>query len=497
MEGFVFFKKVFSSPYSFLLENNTVRQTIFKNTFWLSTAEGISRLLKIALIIYVARILGAVEYGKFTFALAFVSIFAVFSDFGLTWTTTREFSQEEKKEKEFSSILSLKIILSLATLILIIGSSLFITSDLIIQKIVWILGIYVVIDSFNGIIWAALRARQKMEYEAWGKIIRGIILICIGFFILFKFPSIQGLSYSYLIASCVAFIFIIFIFHFKIFRLNIKWEKNIWKRFLGLSWPLAFISVFTLIYTNIDSVMMGYWGQITQTGWYNAAYRIISATLIPMSLISISFFPALNKAFKKSKDELQDIWNHQIKLITILIIPLMVGGIFLASKIINFIYGSAYGPSILAFQILILVSVFIFLSEPYYRLLIVFKKEKIIFCITLLGAIINIILNIILIPRYSLYGAAIATVITYFILFLLFVRLTNKFSMISLFNSEILKTWILSIFSSLMMFFVISYTFVYKFNILLIILIGIGIYFFTFVILKYFLKIILSKKICH
>jgi len=88
-------KNVISNPAGFLLHNLGEKQTIAKNTFWLGVAEGITRFLKLFLIIYVARILGATEYGKFTFALAFVSLFAIFSDFGISTITTREIARDK------------------------------------------------------------------------------------------------------------------------------------------------------------------------------------------------------------------------------------------------------------------------------------------------------------------------------------------------------------------------------------------------------------------
>ena len=95
-------------PIKFLFKNLGVRQSIFKNTFWLALEEVISKLLKLILIIYVARILGVTNYGKFIFALAFVSLFVIFSDFSLSIITTREVSRG--KEKEYPAILSLKIL---------------------------------------------------------------------------------------------------------------------------------------------------------------------------------------------------------------------------------------------------------------------------------------------------------------------------------------------------------------------------------------------------
>ena len=66
---------------SLLFENKGLKQTIFKNTFWLALAEAITNFSKLFLIVYVARIFGVTEYGKFTFALSFVSLFSILSDF--------------------------------------------------------------------------------------------------------------------------------------------------------------------------------------------------------------------------------------------------------------------------------------------------------------------------------------------------------------------------------------------------------------------------------
>jgi O-antigen/teichoic acid export membrane protein len=477
-------RNFFSNPQDFFLKNSGIKQTIAKNTLWLMAAEGITRFLKLILIIYVARILGATEYGKFSFALAFVSLFVIFSDFGLSRITTREFAREKEKEKEFSSIFSLKIFLSLGTLLLILISSFFITPDPIIQKVIWILGIYILISSFSEIVYAFLRARQRMEYESLAKILEALVLTSAGFFVILNFPSVENLSYSYLFASLTALIFILIFFHFKVFSLKISFEKSIWKKFLSLSWPLGFVVIFASIYNSIDSVMMGYLGQIAETGWYNAAYKIVRVTSIPAALISISFYPALSKFFKESKEKLQRVWDQQTEIMLLFAIPLMVGGIVLAPKIINFIYDPSFAPSIFALQILILMIGIIYLIGPLSQVLIVSNQQKKNFWIAFSGAVINIILNLILIPKYSLYGAAIATVITFVLMFILYFIFTVQFTSIQPLNSKIFLTLLGTILATIPMYFVISQPKIYNLNILISILIGTGIYLICFLVYK-------------
>ncbi len=473
---------------TFLFNNLNTKQTIFKNTFWMGLAEGISKLLKLILLIYVAKILGATEYGKFSFAFAFVGLFTVLTVLGVPKIMVREFARDKEKEKEFSSIISLIILLNLGILILIFIGSFLITPDPQIQKMIWILAIYTLFDVLSSVFYYFFRARQHMQYEAFAKIIQVLILTSAGFFILFYFPSILNLSYGYLFAKLGVLIFILLIFFLKIGSLKIQWNIAVWKRYLSMSWPLALVGFLATIYGQIDSVMIGYWNQIAQTGWYNAAYRIAGATLILPTFISLSFYPVLSKIFKESKARLQRIWNSQMEIMIFLALPITVGGIILAPKMIGFIYDLSYAPSILAFQILIIMAGISIFSSPFQQALIIFGQQKKIFWATLGGVIINVVFNLILIPRYGLYGAAIATVITCLSISFMFFKFISKFTPIQPLNLKLFFSLIIVSFSSIIMYFVISWPKIYNLNVLLSIFIGFFVYSITFFSLKFTLK---------
>jgi len=479
----------FPNVRALLFENKTINQTIFKNTFWLIVGTGISGILKLILLAYVARLLGATEYGKFSFALAFVSLFVVFSNFGLSDIITREFSREKEKEKEFYSIISLKIFLSLGTLVLILVSSLFITPDPLIRKVIWILGIWVVVTDFIDIICAFLRARQKMEYEAIITAFQALALFGMGLFIIFNLPSIENLSYSYLFTSLLALVSALFFLHFKFIPCKISLQKTIWQRFLAMSWPLALAGIFSMICANIDSVMMGYWNQIIQTGWYNAAYKIVNFILIPTGLISSSFYPVLSKfAFfgevEKAKEQLQDIWDRQMKLMIILALPLAIGGVVLAPKIINFIYGSAYTPSVLAFRILIIMAGIIFLHTPFNQILIASNQQKKFFYVMILGTITNIALNLILIPKFSFYGAAFAILFTHILILFSALAFTAKFTSVNPFDFKFILIFFGALFASLIMYLTITQGTINQLHIIFSVLIGTVVYFASFFAFK-------------
>ncbi len=467
----------FTDIKALLLSNRTVRQTIFKNTFWIYLGKGVTSLISFILVIYIARTLGAAEYGKFTFALAFVSLFGVLSDLGISQIIVREFAGGKKRLKEFYSILSLKLLLSSGMLILILIGSFFITSDPVIQKIILIVALYLLINSvFIGLSYSFFQARQKMEYQAMGEILVALATIICVFLIISNFPTAKSLSYAYLLASLISLVFIAIFFHFKVLPLKISWDKSIWKKFLSMSWPLAFVSLFGALYGYIDSVMLGFWGQITETGWYNAAYKVTRTSSMFTGMIAASIFPALSESFKRSKEKLQNIWNFQMELMIILAIPMVIGGITLAPKIIDFMYGPDFNPSIFAFQILIIMEGIALLYAAFYSILVVSHHQRKVFFAVFGGIIGNIIFNLILIPKYSLYGAAMATVVTQSIIFLLLFKFTLKFTQVRPLNLDFLFVSIGALISGSAMFLVISRPQIYHLGIFFSIPIGLAVY---------------------
>lgn len=392
---------------------------IFKNTSWLILGEAISRFLVAILIIFAARILGPTQFGIFSFAIAFCSIFLIFSNFGLNIVTTRELAKNKENEQDYPGVLSLKIVLSIIAFLFIIFVSLFTISDETIRGVVWILAGYVLIHNFFVFVYSFFRAREQMKYEAGIRILEAFLITLIGFFVLSQIPSVKNLSYAFLIAVLVMLVFVTILLLKTIRPIRSFWNLNIWKKFLKLSWPLALAYSFSMICIYLDSTMMGFWGQIVEVGWYNAAYRIVGILMIPATLIGTSFLPVLSKLFSQSKKDFQKVVSSLVRLMIVLAILIVIVGILLSSYIINLLYGQAFSPAVLALQILIVMAGLSYIYTSLYIVLISVNQQKKIFWITFVGALVNIILNFILIPRYSLYGAASATLITYIVLVVL------------------------------------------------------------------------------
>lgn len=474
--------KFLLNPRALLFSNISIRQTVAKNIFWLGFAEAMSRLLRFLLVVYAARILGAAEYGKFGFALSFAMMVGILSDFGLSTIATREVAKD-KEEKDFcDSILSLKFVLSIITLFILFAASFFATNNPLIQKIIFITSFITIFDRFNEILIAFFRAHQKMEYEAFAKIFQALLTVILGFIFLFRLPNAFSLSYAHFGAGLITLLIMAVIYNKKLQPFRFKWDKTIWKGILKNSWPLGVSAIFISMYGggHVDSVIMGRLNQIQAVGYYSAAYKLALFVLTPYYLIYSSFFPLFSSFWERGRENLFSIFNKYNEMILAFIVPIVIGSVVLADKIINFIYQSAYSSSILAFQILIFSMFLTYLSSAWNTILIISNNQKKYFYVNILGALVNLILDIILIPQYSLYGAAISVVTAYLLMaFALYFYARNIFSI------RVFRFFIIPLISSLIMYLFIRMPLIFNKHIILIVLLGFAIYLIGFIILRF------------
>ncbi len=408
---------MFTFILEFLFGKDRESKVIAKNTFWLSLSEVFSGLLKILLIIFSARVLGALEYGKFALAMSFAGMLVIIADFGVNQVLVRELS----KFKDFGILkyaLGLKLILALFYLsfiiFLIYGLGLF--ED--IREISLVLGVTFFLYAFLEFIFSVLRALQQMEKEALIKSFDALLTTLLGFLVLNYYPKSLYLALAYLSSAFLTTLIGVWWFKKKLFKLKLAFDYYFLKKFLALALPLALFEVSNIVYGQTDSVIMGMLGERIQIGWYSAGFKIVVATTLIALLFNKAFFPALSQSFSREKNKFQDLVNRLLLLVLSFSIPVGIGGYLLAEDIILFFYSHSFLPAVLSFKLLVLAIPFFFLNFTFSRILTSADCQKTAFFIVLGGAILNLILNLLLIPTYSLYGASFATFISLALTFL-------------------------------------------------------------------------------
>lgn len=396
----------------FFLKNTSVRQTLVKNTLWLFLGEIAGRLLKLILILYAARILGVEGWGIFSYAISIVGLFFIFSDIGLNNLVTREISKDNENQFSYvSTILFLKLVLlAIASLLLLLVGP-HITKIPGIHNVLIVMALVVIFDSLREFGFALNRAFEKMEVEAFIKIFANMITVLGGLLVLFIDPSVINLGYAYVAGSFFSFIATVFLLKKNILKIIQNFSIKFIKPIIKITWPFFIFSTLGVVMTHTDIVMLGWWKTPTDLGLYGAVQRIIQFLYIIPNLIVLSVLPIFSK-LEHDEENLRRVLEKTIAFVLLFAIPVMIGGIPLAQQIIAVSLGSAYIGASVVFQIFLAIIVIMFPIVIINNFIFVKNQQDKFVVYSILGAIMNISLNLLLIKPFGITGAATATAIS-------------------------------------------------------------------------------------
>ena len=458
-------------------------QRIVQNTSFLMIGSIFSYIIGFLTITYTARYLGAENFGILSLALAITGLFGVFMDLGLSSWMIREISKDKSlTNKYYSNIAVLKIIFSILTFFLIALVVSIIGYPQTVTNTIYLITLSMIFTSFYGIFNSVFTAYEKMLYPSIS-IILNSILIFLGILITMHYQlDIVFFATWYIIASLVVLVYSIIIYSYK-FRLpKFGIDTGFWKSTIKEAWPFGVTTMLISIYYWIDSLMLSIMVGNEAVGWYNAAYRLIFVLLFIPIVFNTVIFPVMSQFYSTSSDYLKISFEKYFKYITIIAIPIGVGTTLLANKIISLVFGLAYANSVIALQILVWSAVFIFMSGAFARLLEVSNKQLVLTKISAILVIVNIFLNILLIPIFSYVGASIVTVITELLSFLLCVIVVSKMHY-GLSRYELMSIMKIGAASIIMGLFIINFEYI---NLILLIVSAVIIYFITLYIFKIF-----------
>lgn len=402
----------------FLIGNLTSRQIAAKNAFWLTLSSVGGQFVRAIIVIYAARVLGASGYGVFSYALGLAAFFTIFSDLGLNELIIREASKKIDREKSdvyFSTFIILKAALIIFAVLLTIIIAPFITKIEAAKTLIPLMALLLAFDTFRIFSVSFARAENRMDKEARNNIItNGLIVIFSLAAFAFK-PSPMTLALSYTLGSGVGTaLMIISVKRHLRAALHFPWFKKETASFiLKTAWPLALAGIIGNFMLNTDNIIIGWFRGATELGYYAAAGRPIMLFYLMPSIIAGSIFQTLTRLFhEKQMDKIKSAMEKSLAIAIALALPLVLGGIILGQGIILLLYGKSYFPATLSFQILLLTLFAIFPGRIVESLTFIYDKQKLLIKSGAWGAISNILLDIILIPKYGIAGSAVSTAVS-------------------------------------------------------------------------------------
>lgn len=435
MKQLNFTNKFFLKKY--LLENNSIKQTLIKNTFWLMLGEVISKVLLFINTVLITRYLGVSNYGKYSFAFAFVAFFSVFVDFGFDTLIARDIASNKKNAKKYiNNILVIKFILGLITFGLIFIAIQLLGKTYDVKILVYLATISMIIQSYTDFFQAIFQGYEKMQFSFIYKITFATFLIIISIFFVINKLSSQMIVVGYIIASFLTLLMLSTITRTFLTKFFFEFDFNFWKTIFLKTWPFLAGMISIMIYVNSDTILLSIFRNYKEVGLYQSAYKIFFA-FQSINLIHQVIYPKLanlygKKEYVKYKKLTKTLFVYSLYIL----IPTGILITILSKRIILIIYGKEFIGANLALTFLIWTGILIYFSTIWSNNLLISRNQKKWFYSALIGAVFNLVLNFIFIPHYGILAAAITTLISEIVVFL-FIYIQSDEDVRNLLSSKI------------------------------------------------------------
>lgn len=394
-----------------------------KNTGWLFFGRVGSLAIKMVVSIILANYLGSGQNGIINGGIAYIYFFSAIATLGLDQYIVKELHQyPENRNAILGTSFWMKVIAGLFCIPLIFTAYQIYPARATPYSYVFVLSFTGVVQAFNVIdsyFQSQVRSKYIMQVQVIGNILSVVIKVSM---ILLKLPLIYFI-YAYLF-DIVILSAGYFITYQRKDRSIFNWSFNrpLAAKLLGFSWPLIISGIMVSLYMKIDQLMLQNMISVKEAGAYATVAMFSEAwNFIPLVIVS-SLFPAILNARRDDINRYKKRVQHLYDLMVYISVPTALVITF-ASPLIYKLFKHEYAYAAPVLSVHIWSGVFVFLGVASSQQLITENFNKITFIRTGFGAVVNILLNLVLIPRMGMMGAAVATLVayasaTFFVLFI-------------------------------------------------------------------------------
>ena len=470
------------------------KPTLAKNTTYFTGALTVQKILAFIYFWFISNNLFPEQLGQYVFALSFTTLFSIFIDLGLAPILTREAAKNQNQANLYlQNILGLKLPLAFLTLIavwIVINLTGKPPETLV---LVYLASIIMILDSFSLSFWVIFRARQNLKYESLATILVQIIIFVLGTIALKTTGQIRYLVAGLLVASVFNFCLSLGLLKFKLrFSLKPRLDRSVITHFIKIVPAFALSGIFVKIYNTSDSVLLSYLGSDAAVAFYAVPAKVVFALqqVIPAAFAA-AMYPVFSHHFATSKTLLAKSFTQSFTYLIIISIPITAGLITIIPEATGLFWPS-YRHTIPTFFVMTLALPFIFLAYPTGYLLNSADKQKMNTVNRGIVTVMAVVLNIILIPKFSFFGTGITFLVTNVILVLLDFYWVNQTITVDL--GLLMNTLMKSILAALIM--VVTILIVQPvFNIFVVVPFGMTVYFISLWLVKGFTRNDIKKML--
>jgi O-antigen/teichoic acid export membrane protein len=401
---------------------------IAKNTVFVTLGNLSLKALNFLFTVYVVRSLGDERFGQYSVVLAFVGIFQIFAELGVSQYVRREIARDKSKTEEYVwNLMAIRVILALVGIgtITSIAAAVGYAPELILGIFIYTFGF--LLSAVDMPLDTVLWANERMDYLTLMNVLAQGVFIIFGALFLFA-----GLNFIWLIVASLLSIIpriivsVLAIRKHGLLKMRLPIKPRIWYPLIRAGIPFGLISLALTIDYSVDTLMLERFVSDNEVGWYNVAYRLSLSLIIFFSGFSVAMVPSLSRTYVDDKAAVERWYYRSVKFIILSSLPLAVGGMIVSTPLIQFLFTEEFTPSALALKIIIWDVPFVMFASFCGNMTTVVAEEKTAARVYIVSAIANVILNLITIPRFGFLGAAATTVATDIIISFQFYFLLKK-----------------------------------------------------------------------
>lgn len=382
-------------------------------TVFILIARIVSRVLALIAVIAIGNALGDSGFGEMQTAITYTALVGAVTDIGFTALYVREGAREPHQlRRYFDNVASIKLFLIAVSLPLLAGCLWFSGIESLLLPAFALL----VLSGYSLLLRSSLYALQQLNFEIAEivpetAVILGIALVGShlhagpGFF-LWGYAASSGFATVYFLTVLLAK---------RIIRPRWRLEIPLFRLWVRAGIPLAITYVLTTVYFKVDVPILQHNRSYAEVGWYTFAYRPFEALLFIPATLRTVMFPVLAIYYRNAPNRVLASAEKFFKGLAVIGWPITVGLYLLAPEFIDLI-SSEFPQSGAALRILALAIVFMFVDNTFAAVLNAIDRQKLFAYVALSGLVVNLCLNLVLIPKYGYLGASWATVVTEIVL---------------------------------------------------------------------------------
>ncbi|PIE59441.1 MAG: hypothetical protein CSA32_03560 [Desulfobulbus propionicus] len=395
-----------------------VARRVTRNSFFLLGSTGSGIITRLAIFPIIARYLGLQSFGVFTLILAISMSFSLIANFGAERILSREMATTQKNPDTFFS--TSIVIALLLSLVLITGSIILIHVFSPWERqinLALMLGISEQLFFCIGQMYlAVIRGFEKMEFDTLASFVHQLSLFGLVLGAVFFDEGIVGIFWARFAAS-IFFLIISMVLTYTLFLApKLDFKLNYAKYIITESFPVMAFSMLLGLIFKVDVFLLGWLKTAEEVALYEGPHRLLSLTQVLATTITFSVLPILSRAFAEGKKNLLKAYydtTYKFLLVSGVLGTIVV---FTAGKpLIFLLLGNEFDDAVISMQIMAPIVVFLFLIQLQTSLLLAVKQQRLSTFAVGISLVVNIVLDVLLIPSYSYIGASIATLLSYFI----------------------------------------------------------------------------------